>query len=120
MQSKEDEELLGLAQSKTVAPTKTTEKNETVEKPIEDQTKDRFAASAQKMATNSGAGESTADAAGKLMMMSGNPYAAGAGLGLMTYASIKNKREQEKQQQYQNRADALQNLANWSRTIRSL
>ena len=85
--------------------------------PAAEDTRSRFV-----MTTPQGAGQSSSvtDVAAQAAMMSGNPYAMGAGLGLQTFSNIQKGKQQEKQAAYQNKVNALNNLSNWARGIRSL
>ena len=77
-----------------------------------------------KMAVAQGQPTSATDAAATAAMMSGNPVAMGAGLGLMTLSGIQKQKQAEKQQdemnKYNHQVNSLNNLMNWARTIKAM
>ena len=76
---------------------------------------------AQQYAGSSGQGTNTADIAGNAMLMSGNPYAMGAGLGLKVLSANQKRKQADREARYKarlaqisNTQSALNNLVNIS------
>jgi hypothetical protein len=77
-------------------------------------------------ATTLAKGGSAEDAAAAGLMATGNPYAMGAGLGLMAYSTIQKKKQERKQQEYEaklkqaeSRKSALTNLASIGQNLKA-
>lgn len=71
-------------------------------------------------------GGSAEDAAAAGLIMSGNPVAMGAGLGLMTYSTIQKKKQAQRQAEYdaklkqiEARKSAITNLANIGQNLKA-
>jgi len=77
-------------------------------------------------ATTLAKGGSATDAAAAGLMATGNPYAMGAGLGLMAYSTIQKKKQERKQQEYEaklkqaeSRKSAITNLASIGQNLKA-
>jgi hypothetical protein len=77
-------------------------------------------------ATTLAKGGSAEDAAAAGLMATGNPYAMGAGLGLMAYSTVQKKKQERKQQEYEaklkqaeGRRAAITNLASIGQNLKA-
>lgn len=77
-------------------------------------------------ATTLAKGGSPEDAAAAGLIMTGNPVAMGAGLGLMTYSTIQKNKQAKRQQEYEaklkqaeGRRAAITNLANIGQNLKA-
>jgi hypothetical protein len=71
-------------------------------------------------------GGSATDAAASGLLATGNPYAIGAGLGLMAYSTVQKKKQERKQQEYEaklkqaeSRRSAITNLASIGQNLKA-